>query len=64
MPVVLCPCSLSSALVEDLHLILALNAGLFLLLLAGLRTADDRAAQLHATKRTPSAHVAYYPLLH
>ena len=63
MPVVLCPCSLSSALVEDLHLILAVNALLFVALLALLRTADTSTAQNCTDKPGSSAHTVYYPLL-
>ena len=63
MPVVLCPCSLSSALIEDLHLTLSLNAVLFVALLALLWKADSRAAAEHTTAHTTSAHAVYYSLL-
>jgi hypothetical protein len=63
MPVVLCPCSLSSALVEDLHLTLSLNALLFTALLALLWTADHRAAKYCTSAHVSSAHAVYYPLL-
>ena len=58
MPVVLCPCSLSSALVEDLHLTLCLNAVLFTALLALFWKADT-STPAHST----AAHAVYYPLL-
>ena len=63
MPVVLCPCSLSSALVEDLHLTLSLNAVLFVALLALLWKADSRTAADHTAAHAASAHAVYYPLL-
>jgi hypothetical protein len=59
MAVVLCPCSLSSALVEDLHLTLCLNVLLFAALLAWFWKADTITAA-HST----AAHAVYYPLLH
>ena len=64
MAVVLCPCSLSSALVEDLHLMLSLNALLFLALLALLWTADAGSSKKSADEHLASSHVMYYPLLH
>ena len=63
MPVVLCPCSLSSALVEDLHLTLSLNAIIFIALLALLWKADFRAARDLSAAHAASAHAVYYPLL-
>lgn len=63
MPVVLCPCSLSSALVEDLHLTLSLNALLFITLLASLWTADTHTRKNCPDAPVASAHAVYYPLL-
>lgn len=63
MPVVLCPCSLSSALVEDLHLTLSLNALLFTTMLVLLWTADTRTAKHYTSAHLSSVHAVYYPLL-
>ena len=63
MPVVLCPCSLSSALVEDLHLILCLNALVFIALLALLWTADTHTGKNCTPPHSASAHTVYYTLL-
>ena len=62
MAVVLCPCSLASALIENLHWYLGVNTGLFLLLLVLFRTTDTQTMRRVQRKGTRLSDVLQYPL--